>query len=90
MEEGMAVILFGPMDFAIGIFDRRLDGYIHLKPGCVTSRNIPNLTAVVASGEPHGAEYVSHPRGHRYSVLACSGWSELPSFDPKKWPARTR
>lgn len=61
---------------------------IELEPGAVTSRFISDATKTIATGKPQrGTEYVVHPKGRTIFILAVTGWSELPKFDPKDWSA---
>jgi hypothetical protein len=88
MNDGTPVYIDGPLDITIGIIESYDGLTIRMAPGAVTSRYVTDATKTIATGKPtSGTEYVVHPRGRNVLLLATTGWSELPKFDPKDWPA---
>lgn len=90
MRPGESIFIIGPLDFAIGIVDCVDGSYIRLLPGCVTFRDIPNQTELLKTGKPSGVEYTVHPAGHNVAIMSVTGYSPIPEFKTKDWPARTR
>jgi hypothetical protein len=86
MKPGEPVLIVGPLDFAVGVVDCIDGAYIRLLPGCVTIRGLDDQSDLLATGKPGRSEYAVHPRGHNVAVASVTGYSLLPSFDPKDWP----
>ena len=88
MRPGEAVYIDGPLDITIGVVEAVDGGWVRLAPGCVTSRDVSDETALVATGKPPaGTTYAVHPRGRVVALLSVTGYSPLPGFDPRDWPA---
>jgi hypothetical protein len=86
MRAGEPVYVDGPLDITIGIVESIDGAWLRLAPGAVTTREVVDETKLVATGLPSGTTYCVHPRGRLVALLAVTGYSPLPKFDPKDWP----
>jgi hypothetical protein len=91
MKPGMPVYVDGPLDITIGVVEAVDDVWVRMAPGAVTSRDVSDETALVATGRPpQGTTYAVHPLGRYVARLAITGYSLLPGYDPEDWPAVCR
>lgn len=89
MRPGQPVYIDGPLDITIGVVESVDGAWVVMRPGCVTTRDVADETLLVATGEPSGTNYCVHPHGRVVAQLAITGYSPLPKFDPKDWPAQS-
>lgn len=87
LKVGDPVFLDGPLDFVIGIVEAFDGAFLVMRPGCASTRDVVDKTAILATGKPCGTHYCKHPRVRLVPWLAITGIDLLPQFNEADWPS---